>query len=121
MEKGRKMNKGIVICGFEGTKTKYNIFPKTFNGLDLVNERIYPHYNKISTEQRIKTEKYDCLVLSYDTKSRIRKKKEKFWNQIKTVLISKKAMTFLASTFFLIPLIFQNIRMQHFFIIINIS
>lgn len=59
MEKGRKMNKGIVICGFEGTKTKYNIFTKTFNRLDLVNERIYPHYNKISTEQRIKTEKYE--------------------------------------------------------------
>lgn len=43
----------------KGTKPKYDILPKTFNGLNLVNERIYPHYNKISEEQKIRTDNYE--------------------------------------------------------------
>lgn len=43
----------------KGTKPKYNILPKTFEGLNLVEERIYPHYNKISKEQKRKTDEYE--------------------------------------------------------------
>lgn len=43
----------------KGTKPKYDILPKTFEGLNLINEKIYPHYNKINEEQKIKTEKYE--------------------------------------------------------------
>lgn len=43
----------------KGTKPKYDILPKTFEGLNLVKERIYPHYNRISQEQKIKTDNYE--------------------------------------------------------------
>lgn len=49
----------------KGTKSKYDILPKTFEGLGLVKERIYPHYNKIHEEQKIKTDKYEK---EYNTK-----------------------------------------------------
>lgn len=49
----------------KGTKPKYDILPKTFEGLGLVKERIYPHYNKIHEEQKIKTDKYEK---EYNTK-----------------------------------------------------
>ncbi len=43
----------------KGTKPKYDILPKTFEGLNLVKERIYPHYNRVSEEQKIKTDNYE--------------------------------------------------------------
>lgn len=43
----------------KGTKPKYNILPKTFEGLNLVKERIYPHYNTISEEQKVKIDNYE--------------------------------------------------------------
>lgn len=43
----------------KGTKPKYDILPKTFKGLNLVKERVYPHYNKISEEEKRKTDEYE--------------------------------------------------------------
>lgn len=43
----------------KGTKPKYDIIPKTFEGLNLVKQRIYPHYNRVSEEQKQKIDKYE--------------------------------------------------------------
>ena len=43
----------------KGTKPKYDILPKTFEGLNLVKERIYPHHNTISEEQKTKIDNYE--------------------------------------------------------------
>lgn len=43
----------------KGTKPKYDILPKTFEGLGLIEEKIYPHYNKISEEQKRKIDAYE--------------------------------------------------------------
>ena len=43
----------------KGTKPKYDILPKRFEGLNLVKERIYPHYNTISEEQKTKIDNYE--------------------------------------------------------------
>ncbi|MBO5478290.1 MAG: Type 1 glutamine amidotransferase-like domain-containing protein [Clostridia bacterium] len=43
----------------KGTKPKYDILPKTFEGLNLVKQRIYPHYNRVSEEQKRKTDDYE--------------------------------------------------------------
>ncbi len=43
----------------KGTKPKYDILPKTFEGLNLIEEKIYPHYNKILEEQKRKIDVYE--------------------------------------------------------------
>lgn len=43
----------------KGTKPKYDILPKTFEGLNLIEEKIYPHYDKISEEQKRKIDAYE--------------------------------------------------------------
>lgn len=43
----------------QGTKPKYNILPRTFEGLNLIKQKIYPHYNRASIEQKIKIDKYE--------------------------------------------------------------
>lgn len=45
----------------KGTKPKYDFLPKTFEGLNLVKERIYPHYNRASSEIRVKIEEYEKI------------------------------------------------------------
>lgn len=43
----------------KGTKPKYDILPKTFEGLNLVKERIFPHWDTISEQLRKKTKDYE--------------------------------------------------------------
>ncbi len=43
----------------KGTKPKYDILPKTFEGLSLVKERIFPHWDAISEELKEKTRIYE--------------------------------------------------------------
>lgn len=43
----------------KGTKPKYNVLPKTFDGLNLIEQKIYPHYNKVSKEQKVKIDNYE--------------------------------------------------------------
>lgn len=43
----------------KGYKPKYDVIPKTFEGLNLVKERIFPHYDLINLELREKTDKYE--------------------------------------------------------------
>lgn len=43
----------------KGTKPKYDILPKTFEGLNLIEEKIYPHYDKILEEQKRKIDAYE--------------------------------------------------------------
>lgn len=43
----------------KGTKPKYDILPKTFEGLNLIEEKIYPHYDEISEEQKRKIDAYE--------------------------------------------------------------
>jgi len=43
----------------KGTKPKYDILPKTFEGLNLVKERIFPHWDAVSKELKEKTRVYE--------------------------------------------------------------
>lgn len=43
----------------KGTKPKYDILPKTFEGLNLVKERIFPHWDAVSKELQEKTKVYE--------------------------------------------------------------
>lgn len=43
----------------KGSKPKYDILPKTFEGLHLVKERIFPHFDTINEELRQKTSEYE--------------------------------------------------------------
>lgn len=43
----------------KGTKPKYDILPKTFEGLNIVKERIFPHWDTISEQLRKKTKDYE--------------------------------------------------------------
>lgn len=43
----------------KGTKPKYDILPKSFEGLNLVKERVYPHFNRVSEQQKEKVNRYE--------------------------------------------------------------
>ncbi len=43
----------------KGTKPKYDIKLPSYKGLGLIDEKIYPHYNKANEEQRTKIEDYE--------------------------------------------------------------
>ena len=43
----------------KGTKPKYDIKLASYKGLGLIDEKIYPHYNKANEEQRTKIEDYE--------------------------------------------------------------
>ena len=48
------------VCDIKkGTKPKYDILPKTFEGLNLVKERIFPHWDAVSKELQEKTKVYE--------------------------------------------------------------
>lgn len=43
----------------KGTKPQYDILPKTFEGLNLVKQKIFPHYNAITEEIKERIDKYE--------------------------------------------------------------
>lgn len=43
----------------KGTKLNYNILPKTFEGLNLVKERIFPHWNCVDKTIKERTKAYE--------------------------------------------------------------